>query len=166
MTATGTTYENLSREEFLDVVNQVTFEYQKLKHELDQLQQLIPGSKHERVISSGTSEQLALGLDIDAITQLEATIQSVSDTRTYQPQVTEAMERLAMHSNNIILTARVSKLRDKPSVEKGVDLTFKWVYTPLRNETFQLNAAFRRQLDLFHAHSFKIKQEAISMHPW
>ena len=79
----------------------------------------------------------------------------------YEPQFTEAMEHVAAHYGTTILTARVRKPRDKPSVEKGVDLTYKRIYAPLRDQTFhsleQLNAAFLKQLELFNARSFKNK---------
>lgn len=91
MVATGTTYENLSREELLDVVNQFTFEYQKLKHELDQLKRLVFGSKHERFIPSVTPEQLALGLNIETIVQPEVTTQTVEYTRTVAEPVKKSL---------------------------------------------------------------------------
>lgn len=79
----------------------------------------------------------------------------------YEPQFTEAMDHVAAHYGTTILTARVRKPRDKSSVEKGVDLTYKRIYAPLRNQTFhsleQLNAAFRTQLELFNSRSFKNK---------
>ncbi|MEJ7643782.1 MAG: hypothetical protein WKF87_04255 [Chryseolinea sp.] len=71
---------------------------------------------------------------------------AVKRANRYEPQFTEAMEHVAAHYNTTILTARVRKPRDKSSVEKGVDLTYKRIYAPLRNLTFhsleQLNAAF------------------------
>ena len=79
----------------------------------------------------------------------------------YEPQFTEAMEHVAAHYGTTILTARVRKPRDKSSVEKAVDLTYKRIYAPLRDQTFhsleQLNAAFLKQLELFNAHTFKNK---------
>lgn len=79
----------------------------------------------------------------------------------YEPQFTEAMEHVAAHYGTTILTARVRKPRDKSSVEKGVDLTYKRIYAPLRDQTFysleQLNSAFLKQLELFNARSFKSK---------
>lgn len=79
----------------------------------------------------------------------------------YEPQFTEAMEYVAAHYGTTILTARVRKPRDKASVEKGVDLTYKHIYAPLRDQTFhsleQLNIAFHKQLELFNARSFKNK---------
>lgn len=80
----------------------------------------------------------------------------------YEPQFTEAMEYMAAHYSTTILAARVRKPRDKGSVEKAVDLTYKHIYAPLRNQTFHsledLNAAIRRQMELFNARPFKAKQ--------
>ncbi len=65
------------------------------------------------------------------------------------------------HYGTTIVTARVRKPRDKPSVEKSVDLTYKRIYAPLRIKPSlclgELNAAFLRQLELFHVRAFKNK---------
>jgi transposase len=80
----------------------------------------------------------------------------------YEPEFTEAMDHVADHYGTTILATRVRKPRDKGSVEKGVDLTYKRIYAPLRDQTFysleELNAAFRTQLELFHARPFKNKE--------
>ena len=69
------------------------------------------------------------------------------------------MEYMAAHYGTTILAARVRKPRDKASVEKAVDLAYKSIYAPLRDQTFhsleQLNAAVRKQLDLLNAQPFK-----------
>jgi transposase len=82
--AAHTTYEDLSREQLLHVVNQYAFDYQKLKHELDQLKRLVFGSKQERFIPTISPDQLALGLNVSAVAQPEASTQEVSYTRTLQ----------------------------------------------------------------------------------
>jgi transposase len=80
----------------------------------------------------------------------------------YEPTFTEAMEHMAAHYSTTILTARVRKPRDKPSVEKAVDLTYKNIYAPLRDQVFhsleQLNAAVRKQLEQFNVKPFKVKE--------
>lgn len=79
----------------------------------------------------------------------------------YEPSFTEAMDYLAEHYNTTIVTARVRKPRDKPSVEKAVDLAYKNIYAPLRDQVFhslqELNAAIHRQLEVFNAQPFKVK---------
>lgn len=79
----------------------------------------------------------------------------------YEPSFTEAMEYMAAHYSTTILTARVRKPRDKSSVEKAVDLAYKHIYAPLRDQVFhspeQLNAAIRGQLEEFNSKPFKVK---------
>jgi hypothetical protein len=71
------------------------------------------------------------------------------------------MDYLAEHYSTTVLAARVGKPRDKASVEKAVDLSYKHIYAPLRNQIFQsideLNAAIRKQVELFNARPFKNK---------
>lgn len=80
----------------------------------------------------------------------------------YEPQFTEAMEYMAAHYRTTILAARVRKPRDKGSVEKAVDLSYKHIYAPLRHQTFhsieELNAAIRKQMDLLNARPFKVRE--------
>jgi transposase len=70
---------------------------------------------------------------------------AVVQSNRYEPQFTEAMEYMAAHYGTTILAARVRKPRDKGSVEKAVDLSYKHIYAPLRHQTFysieDLNAA-------------------------
>jgi transposase len=77
----------------------------------------------------------------------------------YEPIFTEAMDYLAEHYSTTVLAARVGKPRDKASVEKAVDLSYKHIYAPLRNQIFQsideLNAAIRKQVELSNARPFK-----------
>ncbi|MEO5979692.1 MAG: IS21 family transposase [Chryseolinea sp.] len=87
---------------------------------------------------------------------------AVVKANRYEPTFTEAMEFMAAHYGTTIMAARVKKPRDKASVEKAVDLTYKHIYAPLRHITFhnleQLNEAIRRQITQFNARPFKVKQ--------
>lgn len=80
----------------------------------------------------------------------------------YEPQFTEAMEYMAAHYGTTIVAARVRKPRDKGSVEKAVDLSYKHIYAPLRHQTFhsleELNAAMRRQMEALNSRPFKIRE--------
>lgn len=80
----------------------------------------------------------------------------------YEPRFTEAMEYLAAHYGTTILAARVRKPRDKGSVEKAVDLSYKHIYAPLRHQTFHsleaLNGAIRRQIESLNNRPFKIRE--------
>jgi transposase len=86
---------------------------------------------------------------------------AVTRANRYEPTFTEAMDYLAAHYGTTILAARVRKPRDKPSVEKGVSVTYNHIYGPLRDQTFysleELNAAIRKQLELLNSQSFKVK---------
>jgi transposase len=86
---------------------------------------------------------------------------AVLRSNRYEPVFTEAMEYFAAHYGTTAITARVRKPRDKGSVEKAVDLSYKHIYAPLRNHTFysleELNAAIRKQVELFNSRPFKNK---------
>lgn len=79
---TTTEYENLSREELLDVVVKQDFILLQLKHELAQFKKLVFGSKHERFTPATSPEQLTLGLPADAADKPQATTQTITYTRT------------------------------------------------------------------------------------
>ena len=80
--ATDLVYENLSREELVELVQQQFISYQQLQHELDQLKRLVFGSKHERFVPSMPPEQLALGLDVQVVEAPAAAVQTIEYTRT------------------------------------------------------------------------------------
>jgi transposase len=86
---------------------------------------------------------------------------AVLKSNRYEPVFTEAMQYFAEHYGTTVLAARVGKPRDKASVEKAVDLSYKHIYAPLRNQIFhsidELNAAIRKQVELFNARQFKNK---------
>lgn len=86
---------------------------------------------------------------------------AVQRSNRYEPVFTEAMEYFAAHYGTATITARVGKPRDKGSVEKAVDLAYKHIYAPLRNQQFysleELNAGILRQLELFNTRPFKNK---------
>lgn len=79
----------------------------------------------------------------------------------YEPVFTEAIEYFAAHYGTTAMAARVGKPRDKASVEKAVDLSYKHIYAPLRNQIFHsleaLNAAIGKQVELFNARPFRNK---------
>ena len=87
---------------------------------------------------------------------------AVVRSNRYEPQFTEAMEYMAAHYGTTILAARVRKPRDKGSVEKAVDLSYKHIYAPLRHQTFrsleELNIAIRKQVELLNSKPFKLRE--------
>lgn len=76
---------------------------------------------------------------------------AVKRASRYEPVFTLAMEQFANHYDTTSIAARVRKPRDKASVEKAVDLTYKYVYAPLRNRIFTsleaLNGAILEQVN-------------------
>lgn len=61
---------------------ELSLEFFKLKHELDQLKKLVFGSKHERFVPATSPEQLALELDVETNLTAAPIIEEVSYTRT------------------------------------------------------------------------------------
>ena len=86
---------------------------------------------------------------------------AVTKSNRYEPQFTEAMEYVAAHYGTTVLAARVRKPRDKASVEKAVDLSYKRIYAPLRHHIHhsieELNTAIRKQLEEHNNRLFKGK---------
>ncbi len=62
--------------------------------------------------------------------------QFVQRSNRYEPVFTEVCEQWALHYHTTLSAARVSKPKDKPSVENTVNIAYLRVYAPLRNETF------------------------------
>ncbi len=78
--------------------------------------------------------------------------QFVYKSNRYEPVFSELCNQWALHYNITLMATRVGKPKDKPSVEKGVDLTYKRLYAPLRNMRFsglnEINHHFRKQLEI------------------
>jgi transposase len=88
--------------------------------------------------------------------------QVVTKSNRYEPSFSELAQQWALHYGTNIVTARVGKPKDKPSVEKGVDMTYKRVFAPLRNKQFysieELNHHILKQVDL-HNNTFLQKRD-------
>jgi hypothetical protein len=84
---------------------------------------------------------------------------AVTKASRYEPVFTEAMNLFGEHYGLTVMTARVSKPRDKPHVEKGVLDTYRRIYAPLRDRVFyslgELNHAIRTQLQKHLDWNFK-----------
>jgi transposase len=120
----------------------------------------IRSQKQEHFISAMSRFKKILG-GVTACIKMDNMRTAVARSNRYEPVFTEAMEYFAAHYGTTAITARVRKPRDKGSVEKAVDLTYKHVYAPLRNHTFysieELNLAIAKQVDLFNTRPFKNK---------
>jgi len=85
--------------------------------------------------------------------------QYVHKSNRYEPAFSEVCEQWAVYYNTTLSAARVSKPKDKPSVENAVHLTYMRVYAPLRNKTFyslkELNQNILNALDTHHRALFQ-----------
>ena len=67
----------------------------------------------------------------------------------YEPTFTELSEQWAVHYNTDLKATRVRKPKDKPTVEKTVDLIYKNIYAALyEEEIFSYEELFSRVMDL------------------
>lgn len=80
--------------------------------------------------------------------------QYVRKSNRYEPVFTEICEQWSLYYNTTLSAARVSKPKDKPSVENTVHLAYMRIYAPLRNEAFyslkELNQGILARLDVHH----------------
>ena len=77
----------------------------------------------------------------------------------YEPAFTVLAEQWSLHYQTNLLAARVRKPRDKASVEKGVDLAYKRVYAPMRDETYySVDELNQRIFDLLYEHNHRPMQ--------
>jgi transposase len=85
--------------------------------------------------------------------------QVVTRSNRYEPSFSELSHQWALHYGTNFEAARVGKPKDKPSVEKGVDMAYKRIYAPLRNKEFysleQLNHQIVKQLDIHNKANFQ-----------
>lgn len=85
--------------------------------------------------------------------------QYVHKSNRYEPVFSEMAEQWSLHYNTTLSAARVSKPKDKPSVENTVHLAYIRMYAPLRNETFyslyELNQGILATLATHHSTLFQ-----------
>lgn len=93
--------------------------------------------------------------------------QMVKRSNRYEPSFTDLAQQWSVHYNTSLSATRVAKPRDKSTVEKAVDLAYKRIYAPLRNQTFsslnQLNYHIKQCLEnhnnaLFQKKNFSRKE--------
>jgi hypothetical protein len=88
--------------------------------------------------------------------------QTVKSSNRYEPSFTELIDQWSIHYNTTFLATRVCKPRDKATVEKAVDIAYKRIYAPLRDEIFhsleELNQAMKPCLET-HNHALMQKKE-------
>ena len=85
--------------------------------------------------------------------------QIVTKSCRYEPSFSELSQQWALHYRSNFEASRVGKPKDKPSVEKGVDLSYKRVYAPLRDKEFysleELNHHIMKQLEIHNNTNFQ-----------
>lgn len=84
---------------------------------------------------------------------------AVTKADRYEPVFTDLCYQLSEHYGTTFSATRPGKPRDKAMVEKAVNLVYKYVYAPLRNQRFtslsELNHHVRIQLDLLNQRHYK-----------
>ena len=85
--------------------------------------------------------------------------QYVHKSNRYEPVFSEICEQWSLHYNTTLSATRVSKPKDKPSVENTVHLAYMRMYAPLRNETYyslmELNKGILATLTTHHSTLFQ-----------
>lgn len=85
----------------------------------------------------------------------------VKRANRYEPAFTELLGQLCLHYGCTFMAARVAKPRDKPHVEREVQLAYQRIYAPLRHQQFTslraLNEAIGQQLSRHHQAPFQRK---------
>lgn len=119
--------------------------------------QALINAKQEEFLSGLSKSLIYLGAVPQAIKADNMRI-AVQRSNRYEPTFTQAMELFCTHYGCTALAARVKKPRDKASVEKAVDLAYKYIYAPLRNHTFysleQLNKTILEQVNKLNNRQF------------
>ena len=73
----------------------------------------------------------------------------------YEPSFNALAEQWAVYYNTALMATRVGRPKDKPSVEKGVHISYLRIFAPLRNRTFHslhdLNHAIIECLDIHNS---------------
>jgi transposase len=77
--------------------------------------------------------------------------QMVKKTNRYEPSFTDLAQQWSVHYNTSLLATRPARPKDKSTVEKAVDLAYKRIYAPLRDQLFyslpELNDHIKKGLD-------------------
>ena len=113
-----TEYENLSREELIATIKDLTsqlLKFHSLQHELDQLKRFVYGSRHERFVPATPQEQLALGLEVQATPLPAPAVQKIEYTRK------EKQTSQKVHTGRMKLPADL--LREQVIIEPQEDVS-------------------------------------------
>lgn len=87
--------------------------------------------------------------------------QFVLKSNRYEPTFNELAEQFSVYYNTSLLATRVSRPRDKASVEKQVSTTYQRIYAPLRNrEFFSVESANAAVMECLEVHNTTPMQRA------
>ena len=117
------------------------------------------GFKYVEVLVNATQEHLFNALNhcmeylggVPQAIKFDNLTQVVIKPGRYEQTITDISTAWGLHYQTHIMAARVAKPRDKPSVEKEVDLAYMWIMAPLRNTALysvrEINQAIMPLLD-------------------
>ena len=79
---------------------------------------------------------------------------AVTQSNRYEPRINDVFLDMANYYGMAVIPARPYKPRDKPRVERGVNLVYQRIFAPLRNKTFgslhELNLALAQENEKFN----------------
>jgi transposase len=120
------------------------------------------GFKYVEVLVNATQEHLFNALNhcleylggVPRSVKFDNLSQVVAKPGRYEQAFTEISNDWAVHYQTNMMAARVAKPRDKPSVEREVNLSYMWVMAPLRDKVMhsvrEVNQAVLTELDAFN----------------
>jgi transposase len=115
----------------------------------------------QEAFSRGIANSFAYLNGVTACALIDNLKSGVKRANRYEPVFTDLLEQMSLHYNCTFMATRVAKPRDKPHVERAVQLVYQRVYAPLRHQQFTslaaLNQAIRQQLVKHHQLPFQRK---------
>lgn len=121
----------------------------------------LPSQRQEDFIGAIANAFAYLG-GVPACGLIDNLKSGVKRANRYEPAFTELLEQLSLHYGCTFMATRVAKPRDKPHVEREVQLAYQRIYAPLRNVQFSsrqgLNQGIRCQLAKHHRQPFQRKE--------
>ena len=79
---------------------------------------------------------------------------AITQSDRYEPRINDVFLDMANHYGMAVIPARAGKPKDKPRVERAVNLVYQRVFAPLRNKIFgslhELNLAIAQEIEKFN----------------
>ena len=122
--------------------------------------EVVASQRQEDFVSAIANSFAYLG-GVPACCLIDNLKSGVKRANRYEPAFTELLEQLSVHYGCSFMATRVAKPRDKPHVEREVQLVYQRIYAPLRHRQFtslqELNEAIKEQLARHHQQAFQRK---------